>query len=364
MSQSVISDNWSLQNISELLLNGIDSDVTHFITPNSETDSHQYEQVPSAVVAIEAMFDLITDVILRDQILVDKKFASAWLNKNGPLNKLAEQSVVRAFPFLGDPELLVGPRDEFVSRLCLTSSLKKEHQENVNGWAVNKQTPNPYLSQTIWGGAGMLARAFVYEKGYTPHPVRRRLLQKAGIALSDTDSVIRTCNTIQEKRASIRVQQSSNHELYSLQVNMEPLPIKVIREARSPADIMTVALLIREEYAELREWLGQYQNSISNGDYKEIQKHQKILGSISKYVDSTMGKTSHDATEFTAGIDIFNMTIKASPINTLQNKFGVRAMINKLILGPSGSAELRKLLRFFDHHNTSVGMRVLEHFSS
>jgi hypothetical protein len=364
MSQSVISDNWSLQNISELLINGIDSDVIHFITPNSETDSHQYEQAPSAVVSIEAMFDLITDVILRDQILVDENFASAWFYENGPLNKLAEQSVVRAFPFLGDPELLVGPRDEFVSRLCLTSSLKKEHQENVNGWAINKQTPNPYLSQTIWGGAGMLARAYVYEKGYTPHPVRRRLLQKAGIVLSDTDSVIKTCNTIQEKRAAIRVQQSSNHELYSLQVNMEPLPIKVIREASSPADIMTVALQIRDEYVELRDWLGQYQNSISNGDYKEIQKHQKVLSSISKYVDSTMGKIDPDAAEFTAGIDIFNMTIKASPINTLQNKFGVRAMINKLILGPSGNAELKKLLKFFDHHNTSVGMRVIEHFSS
>jgi hypothetical protein len=110
--------------------------------------------------------------------------------------------------------------------------------------------------------------------------------------------------------------------------------------------------------------LGQYQNSISNGDYKEIQKHQKVLSSISKYVDSTMGKIDPDAAEFTAGIDIFNMTIKASPINTLQNKFGVRAMINKLILGPSGNAELKKLLKFFDHHNTSVGMRVIEHFSS
>lgn len=363
MSQSVISDNWSLQNISELLLNGIKSDVTHFITPDSETDSHQYDQVPSAVVAIEAMFDLITDVVLRDQILVDEKFASAWLSKSGPLNELAAQSVVRSFPFLGDPELLVGPRDEFVSRLCLTSSLKKEHQENVRGWNANKQVPNPYISQTIWGGAGMLARAFVYEKGYTPHPVRRRLLQKAGIALSDTDAVVRTCNTIQEKRALIRAQHSSNHELYSLQVNMEPLPIKVIREASSPVDIITVALQIREEYAELRNWLGQYQKSINNGDYKEIQKHQKILSSISQYVDSTMGKSTTDKTTFTAGIDIFNIAVKGNPINTLQNQFGVRAMINKLILGASGTVELKRLLKFFEHQNTSVGMRVIEHFS-
>jgi hypothetical protein len=364
MSQSVISDNWSLQNISELLINGIDTSVGHFITPNTEKDSHEYEEIPSAAIAIEALFDLITDVILRDQILVDERFAGAWLTKDGPLNRFAEQSVIRTFPFLGDPTLLDGPRDEFVDRLCVTNSLKREHQDNVLGWASAGRTPNPYLSQAIWGGAGMLARAFVYEKGYTPHPVRKRLFQKVGIALSDTDAVLRTCGIINEKRASIRTLQRSGHELYSLHLNMEPLPIKVIRESSSLADIPVVALQIRKEYVELRDWLGVYQQSIGSGDYKDIQKHQKTLTSISQYVDSIMGKTSSDATTFTAGIDVLKIAIKGSPINTLQNQFGVRAMINKLILGKSGSSELKKFLKFFGHNNTSIGMKVIEHFSS
>lgn len=364
MSQSVIVDNWSLQNISELLIDGIDPGVAHFITPNTETDSHEYEETPSAAIQIEALFDLITDVILRDQLLVDEKFAGAWLDKDGPLNRLAEQSVVRAFPFLREPRQLAGPRDEFVDRLCSTNSLKQEHQENVKGWADARKTPNPYLSQAVWGGAGMLARAFVYEKGYTPHPVRKRLFQKAGIALPDSDAVLRACSTINQKRASIRALQGSNHELYSLHVNMDPLPIKVIRESSCPADIPVVALQIRDEYAELRDWLGLYQQSISSGDYKDIQKHQRILSSISQYVDSVVGKTSSDVATFTAGIDILKIAIKGSPIDTLRNQFGVRAMINKLILGASGSAELKKLLKFFGHHNTGIGMKVLEHFSS
>lgn len=364
MSQSVISDNWSLQNISELFVEGINPDVTHFITPNTETDSHVYEEIPSAVIGIEALFDLITDVILRDQILVEEKYASAWFNKNSPLNKLAEQSVVRAFPFLNDAQRIAGPRDEFVSRLCMTSSLKQEHQENVAEWTSTRTTPHGYLSQTIWGGAGMLARAFVYEKGYTPHPVRKRLFQKSGIALSDSDAVLRACSTVNEKRASIRALQASGHEIYSLHVNMEPLPIKVIRESSCLADIPTIALQMRNEYVELRNWLGLYQQSVSAGDYKDIQKHQKVLASISRYVDAVMGKTSPDAVTFTAGIDILKTAFKGSPINTLKNQFGVRSMINKLILGASGDKELKKLLKFFEHHNTSIGLKVLEHFSS
>lgn len=364
MSQSVISDNWSLQSISELLIDGIDPGVGHFINPNIETDSHEYKEASSAAIAIEALFDLITDVILRDQILVDENFSDAWRNKNGPLNKLAEQSVVQTFPFLRDPALLNSPRDEFVDRLCLTSSLKREHQENVLGWQTARETPNPYLSQAIWGGAGMLSRAFVYEKGYTPHPVRKRLFQKAGIALSDTDAVLRTCSTIDEKRASIRTLQGSGNELHSLHINMEPLPIKVIRESNCPADIPVVALQIREEYVELRNWLGLYQQSISSGDYKDIQKHRKILVSISQYIDSTMGKTSADAATFTAGIDTLKIALKGNPINNLKNQFGVRSMINKLILERSGSTELKKFLKFFGHHNTSTGLKIVEHFSS
>lgn len=209
----------------------------------------------------------------------------------------------------------------------------------------------------------MLARAFVYEKGYTPHPIRRRLFQKAGIALSDTDAVLRTCHVISEKRASIRALQASRHELYSLNINMEPLPIRVIRESSCPEDIPAVALQMREEYSELRNWLGLYQQSIRSGDYKDIQKHQKTLISISQYVDSVMGKANPDAVTFTAGIDILKVAIKGSPLSALQNQFGVRAMINKLILGTSGDSELKKLLKFFGHHNTRVGMRVLEHFS-
>jgi hypothetical protein len=85
VSQSVISDNWSLQNISGLLLRGVDPDMGHVVTPKVETDSHRYDEIPAAVIAIEALFDLLTDVILRDQILVDQKFASAWLEDGGPL---------------------------------------------------------------------------------------------------------------------------------------------------------------------------------------------------------------------------------------------------------------------------------------
>lgn len=363
MSQSVIADNWSLQNISTMLIQGLDDDNTHYIDVDSKNNKFQYKEISSAVVTIEAFFDFITDIILRDQILVESDFVSAWKDMNSPVNKVSDAGVIREYPFRVDYKKLVEPRDEFIDRLCITDDLKKAHEENKIGWLKNKNVPHGYLSQTLWGGAGMLARGFVYEKGYTPHPVRKRLFVNTGLALVSDDAVNNVNNIINEKRVKISSVQNRGSELYSLTVNMLPLPIKVIQEATSINDLITVALQLRHEYQELRDWLGCYQQAMSDGSYRNIEKFQKILNSISLYVDSLMGSYDSNAPTFTTGIGVFKVALKGHPINTLNNQFGVRSMINNLIVSRSGNADLKKFLGLFGHKNSRVGLQVLEHFS-
>lgn len=50
MSQSVISDNWSLQSISELLVGGMDELESHYIVIDRENDSYDYKVIPAAVI--------------------------------------------------------------------------------------------------------------------------------------------------------------------------------------------------------------------------------------------------------------------------------------------------------------------------
>lgn len=363
MSQSVISDNWSLQNIAELLNSGIDESEAHYITIDKENDSYSYEASMSAIINTEALFDLITDIILRDQILVEEKFVNAWNWEGNPFQEALSQGVIRPYPFLVDYKKLSPPRDEFISRLSLTSDLKKDHEENRLGFLKDRFTPHGYLSQTMWGGAGMLARGFVYEKGYTPHPVRKRFFSEAGIMVSGEDSVLKLNNLVSEKRASIASIYNKGSELYALSVNMLPLPIRVIQESSSARDLINVALQLRKEYQELRDWLNFYQLALSDGSYKDIIKFSKILQSISKYVDSTIGKVDSDAPTFTAGIGVLKVAMKGQPINALSNQFGVRSMVNKLIVSRSGTSDIKKYLGFFGHKNSVVGMKVIDHFS-
>ncbi|NQY20930.1 MAG: hypothetical protein HRT40_06420, partial [Campylobacteraceae bacterium] len=362
--QSIIADNWSLQNISELFTNGLNNENTLYIDINKDDDSYEFKEISSAIINIESLFDFITDIILRDQILVDDKFTHSWKQYNSPLNKVVESKIIREYPFLVTPKNLVEPRDEFVKRLCVTSDLVRDHEINVNGWISQGKTPNPYLSQTLWGGAGMLARGFVYEQGYTPHPIRKRLFASTNIMLPSEDSVVQLDNVINEKRANLSKSYINNDEIYSLSVNMPPLPIKVIQESNSVEQMISVALEMRKEYEELRNWLGCYQKALTDGSYKDILKFKKILHSISLYVDSKMGIVDSNAPTFTTGIGVLKIALKGQPINTLINQFGIRSMINELIISKSGNSDIKKFLNFFGEKNTVVGLKVLEHFTN
>lgn len=363
MSSNVIVDNWSLQEISQLLHFGMDDEVTHLIEPDIDKGTHDYKEVSSAIIQTEALFDFLTDIILRDQLLVEEQHVDAWKRGGSPLEVADHAGIIRAYPFRGSFKL-DGPRTELVNRLCVTESLRADHEENTKGWRICRRTPHQYLSQTLWGGAGMLARSFVTEQGYTPHPVRRNFFQKAGLVLRSEDSLVRLNNVIKEKRASVYKAMNSGDEFYSLYVNMMPLPIQVIRESSSTADLIKTALQLRDEYQELRNWLGCYQAAINSDDFAEVAKYQKILRSISLYVDSKMGAVDSQAPTFTAGIGILKIAIKGDPINALKNQFGVRAMVNKLILSKSGAADLKKYLGFFDQKKSAVGMKVLQNFST
>ncbi len=363
MTSAVIADNWSLQEISSLLKHGIDKSEGSVIVIDSKLDTHRYENVPHAALAFEALFDLLTEIVLRDEIWIDSNFSDTW-EGFGILDSAVLSGVIRPFNFLGQPQELDSTRNEFVDRMCVTESLRIEHDENVHGWNLHGKSPHKYLSQTLWGGAGMLARSVVYKSGYTPHPARKRLFKQTGIVLADNNAAIKLARTIHEKRADIFAVESTVGELFSLQVTLPPLPTKIIREAKGPQDLIPIALQLREDYKDLRGWLSEYQEALNGGDFRDLNKYKGVLRSISLYVDSLHDRPDPSAPTFTMGIEAFNVSFKASPVNYLKNQLGVRAMINKLITTRSGSAELQKLLDFYQHRGSNIGLKVLEHFSS
>ncbi len=361
MSSGVIADNWSLQDISALFDSGLSNEETGQIIIDGT--KHIYKPISSAVIQAEALFDLLTDLILRDEIIVDSKFTNTWEYYNSPLLEAKNIGIIRDFPFLINEEILTEPRTNLVAKLCVTTSLKDEHGYNVQGWESSKITPYPLLSATLWGGAGMLARSQVYERGYTPHPLRRRLFINTGIMLDSNDALTNVKNLINENRLKLLSRMLGGDAMYSMFVNLPPLPICVINESHTQDDFIKIALQMRSEFTELRNWIKSFQETIAEDDIKMTQEHYKLLDSVTKHIDAKLGNVKKGKFSFSAGIGIFKIAYNGDLVNDAMNKFGVRATINKLILKNSGKNELNKFCKIFNVKNTDIERQLKENFS-
>lgn len=137
MAQGIISDNWSLQDISSLFVYGMENTSAHEITV--ENGEHHFKDVSYPSIQTEALFDFLTDLVLRDEILVEEKFEHAWVEANSPILAAKELGVVRSYPFLEEPYKLVEPRNRIIEHMSSTESLKLAHQENVLSWKETKR---------------------------------------------------------------------------------------------------------------------------------------------------------------------------------------------------------------------------------
>lgn len=348
--------------MSELLTRGLDTDDNPGIQPLTEPGKPP-ETIPQAALDFEALFDLLTDVVLRDQILVDDQFHAAWFGDGGALGELARRSILRPHPFLEHADRLTGPRAEFVRRLVLNDTMAKEQAANERAWDARIAAPHVFTSQLVWGGAGMLARAFVNEAPYTPHPLRRRLFEQAKVVIPVPPVALDEFQeAFAEQRASLSHPSMAKDVLVGWDVLLPPVPALVLRDATAASDIFKVAAQMRDELGPMRAWLSQFQEAISSGDLKAIARERKLLSAIRKEADRALGVRGANSPTLNVGLSLLKVSWKFD-IPTWMPKWNrVQIQANTLTFAPSGQAELRKLLGFFGHGQSTVGLRTIEHF--
>lgn len=357
----VIADNWSLQVAAQALSKGLDLGEASLLEVDKNSNSHRCRNVPAGALAIEAIFDLIADVVLREQIWVDDDFRNAWEGKDPSLDRLLSDGVVVPFRFLSQPQELDESRRYFVSKLCVTDSLKQAQRENEEGWRLERVTPHRYLSQVIWGGAGMLARSLVYGHAYTPFPARRRLMEDAGVVWAP-DAARDLRDLISEKQARMSILEGGGTRLTQLRVNGAEIAALAIRESSSPQDLLRVALQLRDEYVELRGWLTEYQHAIEEGDVLTVKRCRDLLRSVSTFVDTRLGRRNASGPTFTVGVGWMQFSLQGDLLKGVSHRFGVRAQINRLIFGEGSSQEIAKLLAIFKQRTRETGLKIAEHF--
>lgn len=361
MTRNVIADNWAFQDIADLLSQGYsesNADMIHI-----STDTHSYKPMRMGIVQTEALFDLLTEIVLRDEIIVDAAFSHTWDQVTSPLQELSRCGFFRKISFLETEGDFSEIREHLAERLCVTESLQREHEVNVREWISTKSTPNPFLSAVLWGGAGMAARSSVYRSSYCPHPIRRKLFESAGFSLSGLNAHEKANSIINEKRFQVVNRLSANDSLYSMNVVLPPIPVRIIEQCSTPSDLIDVAIQIRTEFQQLRDWLKEAERLILLDDIHAVQKQYELLQDVSSHIDQIMGISTGDTT-LSVSIGVLKMSWKIDPMRQLRNQFGVRSVMNKMILGPSGQSALARYCSIFGISGTSDERLLQDHFSS
>src|SRR5262249_42499809 len=143
---------------------------------------------------------------------------------------------------------------------------------------------------------------------------------------------------------------------YFARLSLGPVAVSVIEDSATTSDLLTVAVQFRKQFRKLREWIGEFQRAIDTEDVTELAKRKKLFESVVKNIDSLTSRSSDGETSIQVGLNWLKFVTKSgSPLNSIQNRFGVRAAMNRLILTAPGAGAFRKLLTLFGEENSNHG---------
>jgi hypothetical protein len=132
-------DNWTLQDVSNILSHGLDTRTVGELTLSPGRRRHTFSAVPAGVHQIDALITLLTNVVCFESLTVDKRFVDAWQSDDAALLPLASLGVVTATDYSTQGGELIALREAIVDELCVTPTLKQAMQVVRHEWNVSQK---------------------------------------------------------------------------------------------------------------------------------------------------------------------------------------------------------------------------------
>lgn len=356
MGNSLIIDNWLLQDVGNCLSDGLSSGGSSEIKISQTSDSHSIYDVPSAGVQLEALLGLLVDIVFRDSLVVDSEFTNTWTAYQNTFAALLRPGLVQALPFRLHDDRLRDAKRFVLDRLCVTPTLREAQKRNEESWATRKVAEDPYMSAVIWGTAGMLSRSHVFQAPYSGHPLRKRVMEQTVLAMPSRDMVAETLEWLTDERLRLYETKSNDGSQRTAALVLPPVAIEIIEESRDINQLIPIAYQLRDKYAKMREWMESIQTAMDTEDSKEIAKYKKTLHAVSKDLNRAMGDTDIGKVNLKIGWGWPSISISVGTLNDVMKKFGMRAMLNNQIFTGHGEKSIKKLLRMFGEEKSGIGL--------
>lgn len=351
----LITDNWTIQDVNEVLVSGLSPTPVGKIAISKGKKSHTFTDVPIALIQLDCLLTLLTNLVVYDELIVDQSFMDTWDQEHPQLSQLTGDSVIRPVHFDPEAETLAALRAEIVDKLAVTPSLKESAAEERKTWEQTGRPADPHMAALLWGGAGMLARSHLLSAPYFGHPFRRALMRESGFLAARRDAWARTEEVVSGARTQMFRFRHSDIDGAFASFNLPPIAVQVIEQASGIDDLLLSAIALRDRYAKLREWLSAYQQALETENEKKLASNHKLLRSIAKSVETSYGAAESGSTNISLSVGFVGISVPAALLNAARNRFGVRSALTDLAFQSQGENALRKLMKFFGEENSGFG---------
>lgn len=351
----VILDSWTFQSVGELFADGYDHEQTGALVA---TDlSHEFIPIAYGEVQLQALIDLLTHVVLRDRLKLDRQFIESWATHVECFRPVSDAGLILVTTPIVEASLVKEHRQRIVRDLCVTNSLRAVQEENERSFAANQQTTKPFESQIIWGGAGMLARSIDQRLPYVGHPLRQRFIESTKAWRQPPDPTGTVIDLVNDHKASIYSTFTRDGQDTRAKLILPSVAVEVITKAGTPDHLFPVALELRNKYKDLRKWLGEMRIAIEEENTAKLMGYKKVLNALARDV----ARASGGGDEASSSLDIALSSVTVEPTvglaGTLRGlhdmyvrRFTVRHDLMNMVKAPAGLKAMKKLEAMFGKH--------------
>lgn len=356
-------DNFTLQSIAELLDEGPTDDQSVWPRIDRDQDRHHWDPVNVTAFRLHALFDLAVQVVTRDQLVLCNDYRHVWDGKTDQLRHLEDAGIITSRDFDAHNEQAMALKARVVEECSATSSIRRKHAENVEGFHAHGRSPNAFLGTILWGTAGNFARAHQAECAYAPHPWRGSFLKQT--VWDGQDATRYTLDWVGDVRLKQSAAPARSSNKHLLQILLSPIVVQLIEANDLGIEgLLPAALELRQDYAPLRRWLDDYQSTLDAEDLKGKRRHEDVLRAVEGRIAGTPREADFGSTSVGTG-SLLPVPLSARiPIpkkGLIRHRVGVHALLNRMVFTPRGESSLKKLLRSMEATPT-ITQAVLQHF--
>lgn len=337
---SLLVDNWLLQDVANFFQGRLEHQPAPYLEIDQTASSHRYRRGWAISSQVGSVLSFVTELVLRDHLLVAQDFADAWQGNDAGLDSLVHSALVRPVRLSTDWARFKQRRGRIVSQLCVTPSLRAVQAQIEQDFVARRPASEPMHSQVVYGTAGNLARSALIGVPHLPHPLRQYLLMQT--SFSGRDAVALVQGWIQRERAALFERVMPAGLLRAGHATVAPIAVLALMESQDTSDLLRVALQLRDHYAPLREWLAYYQQALQVEDPDALMECNEMLASLEGFIHR-----SPKLQEYAQMCYDFCAQRYADEPEAAQ-RLDTATSLGTLVFAPKGEAILRQFLQKCD----------------